>query len=50
MAEFRPPTRESIPSRKVEDEYDLGGQLGSGAFSVVRKGVRKADGAVVAVK
>lgn len=42
---------EAIPdSRKMKDEYTLGQTLGSGAFSVVKKAVRKSDGLVVAIK
>ena len=38
------------PVRKLEDSYDLGKELGSGAFSVVKQGVRKSDGLAVAIK
>ena len=46
-ASYRPCTAHA---RLIHDEYTLGDKLGSGAFSVVKKGVRKATGEVVAVK
>jgi calcium/calmodulin-dependent protein kinase I len=35
---------------RIEDTYEFGGELGSGAFSVVKEGKRKKDGESVAIK
>lgn len=36
--------------QKLEDFYELGAQIGVGAFSVVKSGHSKSDGTKVAVK
>jgi serine/threonine protein kinase len=43
-------TPEDKDLRKVTDDYELGKKLGTGAYSVVRRAVRRRDGLVVAIK
>ncbi|PXF47253.1 putative myosin light chain kinase [Gracilariopsis chorda] len=40
----------SASTRRFENDYELGEQIGEGAFATVHKGRRKSDGAVVAIK
>lgn len=40
----------SASTRRFETDYELGEQIGEGAFATVHKGRRKSDGTVVAIK